>query len=219
MAFNVTDLQLQIDLEYSLLENGDANADGTGLLTDMFSIVEMTDALNDSQRRFLKDTALIQTRTTIAGIAGVPRYTLPTDWVETRRVTWRDIGDTDKIRALTRTDAFELDRGLTDWTTDLDRPIVYHESTLPTLTLELAKAPSDVGTIGLLYTALPTTLGGSGTVMSIPDEWTPYVKWGALAALLGQDGEGHDPERAQYCQTRYDEGVMLARVLLGGIGG
>jgi hypothetical protein len=38
------------------------------------------------------------------------------------------------------------------------------------------------------------------------------VKWGALAELLGQEGEGQDLGRAAYCEARYQQGVELTRI-------
>jgi hypothetical protein len=47
--------------------------------------------------------------------------------------------------------------------------------------------------------------------MNIPDDFTWIVKWGALADLLSKDGPARDPQRAAYCEQRYQTGVAIAR--------
>ena len=72
---------------YRLLENGNADANLT-LLTDMFSLQEIIDALNQRQQKFLLDTGMIGVRTTIAATQGISIYDLPPDSIMPRRLTW-----------------------------------------------------------------------------------------------------------------------------------
>ena len=110
MPYTVTDLDLLKEMEYRLLENGDADADGIGLLTTLWTISELTDALNNTQRRFMKDTGIVLTISTIGGVPMQRRYTASDEVITIRRVTWKDFdGD---IVALTRTDAWEADAAL-----------------------------------------------------------------------------------------------------------
>lgn len=44
----------------------------------------------------------------------------------------------------------------------------------------------------------------------LPDPFLHYVMYGALAELFGKDGEQRDPQRAKYCQQRFDLGVKVA---------
>jgi hypothetical protein len=48
--------------------------------------------------------------------------------------------------------------------------------------------------------------------MGIPDDFTWAVKFGALADLLGKDGQSYDPARAEYCEQRWQEGIELASI-------
>lgn len=209
----MTDLDLLKLATYMLLENGDADATGTTLITTQFSIAQMLEALNQRQRRFLKDTGLLQTQASIGGVANQSRYTLAQTAIDVRRAAWKPFGGSPK--SMERVDAWELDNMLTGWPTDsAPAPEFWHDSTLPTLTIEVAKSPSDVGSIELLLTSLPATLGGAGTALDVPDEFAHAILFGALADLLSKDGEGSDPERAAYCEQRYEMGVELARVML-----
>lgn len=120
------------------------------------------------------------------------------------------------IKALNQVDTWELDHGIRTWTTDQDVPLAWHEDTNPQQTFSVALTPANNGTIELLYVALADTLTGAGVNFVVPDDWVPYILWGTLAELLGSDGPAFDPVRAQYCTQRYEEGVELARLVLGG---
>jgi hypothetical protein len=217
VAYTIQDLDLLKEMEYRLLENGDADADGTGLLTTLWTISELTASLNNSQRRFMKDTGIVLTISTIGAIPMQGRYTASNDVITIRRVTWKDFaGD---IVALTRSDAWEADAALPDWTTDFATPLTWTDAHHPTRVFEIIPGPNDVGQLGLMTVNRPTTLVGTGTLLEVPEEYASYVLWGALGELLGSEGEGNDPQRAAYCRQRYQEGVELARIQLGGIGG
>lgn len=84
---SVTDSYLINNIIYAILENGNADANGT-LLTDMFTTTEIVNALDRVQQKFLLDTGLVVTHTTIAGVAGTPKYLTPADSIRPRRLTW-----------------------------------------------------------------------------------------------------------------------------------
>lgn len=210
----IPDTYVLNDVIYRTLENGAADAAGT-LLTNMFSIQEIVDSMNRVQQEFLLDTGAVGKRTTIPGIAGTSQYATPVDSIRPRRITWQDTSDS-VIRSLTLDETWGLDHGSPGWPQDQDIPISWRENTNPQQTFSLALTPINNGTIGLLYIALATTLTGAGIAFTVPDDWTPYLLWGTLAELLSSDGPSFDPVRAQYCSRRYDEGVELARLVLGG---
>src|SRR5579864_4960764 len=116
--WNVTDQELLKRLCYHLLENGNADA-STLPSTAMFSQAQWLAAINQRQQMFLRDTAATVARATQASTPGTARYTLPSDWIHTRRVTWGYVGITpprvERVKALARVDAYALDHGLSDW--------------------------------------------------------------------------------------------------------
>lgn len=87
---SVTDTDAIKDLTYRLLENGNADATGAGLLTAMFSLPEIIDSMNRVQQDFLLETGMIVTRTTIVPAVGQSKYDLPADSIRPRRVTWQE---------------------------------------------------------------------------------------------------------------------------------
>src|SRR5580765_4135119 len=112
---NVTDLELLKRMTYALLDNGDADATGTTLMTTQFSIQEMLDNANLIQQRFLRDCAPVILRATQASTPGQNRYSLPPDHIHTRRMTWKGQPAGSKAKSLISTDSYQLDRGTSDW--------------------------------------------------------------------------------------------------------
>lgn len=215
-GWNATDQECLKMLTYLLQENGAADATGTTTVFNQFTIAEFLAALNDRQRKFMRDTGIVLTRATQASTPQQSRYQLPTDWLSTERLTWQDQTAGSPAYPLERVDAYELDHGMTDWMYQDDVPSVYSESPLPTLSVDVVKAPSDAGTLGLLYTALSVALDGSGIKLSVPDEFAWVIYWGAIADVLEADAESFDPERSAYAESRYQMGVELARLMLQG---
>ena len=210
----VTDQDLEKDVIYRMLENGNANAAPPALLTNMFTITEILDSMNRVQQAFLLATGIIVTRTVIPAVAGTPKYAVPANSIRPRRLTWQDAGG--NIKVLTQVDTWELDNGKPDWPSDQDVPISWWETTLGQQQVGIAPTPSQVGQINLLYVQLAATLTGAGVALTVPDDWSPYILWGTLAELLSSDGQSYDPVRAQYCSTRLAEGIELANLVLGG---
>jgi len=209
----VTSTDIQSSVIYRMLENGDANAAGT-LQTSMFSLTEIWDSMNRILQQFLLETGIVVTRTTIAGTAGTGLYALPVDSIRPRRVTWTDT--TPSTQTLTQADTWELDHATAQWPSDSDGPLVWYENNLDQQEIGLANAPATNGIIGLLYIKLAAVINGPGVVLLIPDDWTPYIIWGTLGELLSSDGTSFDPARATYCSRRFEEGIELAKLVLGG---
>lgn len=212
---DVTDTDLLKLMQYMLMENkGDQNADGTTLITSMFTISQLVDALDQKQQRFLKDTGCVVTQAQQVASAGVAAYALPGTSIAVRRVSWQELDGT--IKALTRSDTWELDNGDAAWPTASGTPIAWWETTLASLRIGIARAPSTPGQLNLLIIELAQLLTGLGIHLTVPDDFTPYVLWGALADIFNAQGTGYDPVRAQWCMNRYDEGVELCRLVLRG---
>jgi hypothetical protein len=85
----------------------------------------------------------------------------------------------------------------------------------PPLQLQLAPPPSISGQLDLLTVNASPALDPavSATILGIPDDLTPAIKWGALADLLGIDGQARDSTRSQFCESRYQQYVQLTRLL------
>jgi hypothetical protein len=97
-------------------------------------------------------------------------------------------------------------------------PSVYLQSTEPPISFDTDQPPSYAGSYELLTVeAGPALSVGNPSLLSVPDDWTHVIKWGALADLLSRESNAKDPARATYCNQRYKMGLALlskASVLL-----
>jgi len=89
-------------------------------------------------------------------------------------------------------------------------PFTYMLSTEPPLSFDTDAPPGAAGS----YEVLSVNAGGTLTIptpslIPIPDDWTPILKWGALADLLSRESNSKDPLRAQYAEQRYRMGLSL----------
>jgi hypothetical protein len=121
----------------------------------------------------------------------------------------------DRIRELPRESAWSLDNGDSSWEYNNGLPPAgYTEDESPVKWIYFEHPPGDIGRLDLIYCAVSEALSNTGVVISVPDEFSPYLIWGTLEILLKKDGEATDLARAGYCHQRYQEGIILAKALL-----
>jgi hypothetical protein len=210
---SVTDQNVLGEIQGLLVETNDGGLTwGSGMWTP----TEVINYLNQRQFQFLKETALLMSRATLATNPNVTRQPLPTDWITTQRVVWQDANGV--FTEVPRGDGWEADHGLLDWPYNLQSgpPKLYTDGEVPNLELEIFPAVLGSGVLQILYVNLSATLSNSGVAFTVPDEWTPCIKWGVIADMLGKVGRGYDPNRAKYAESRYQEGVEAAKVALRG---
>jgi hypothetical protein len=289
----VTYVELLNEIQYHLLE--DANA-GTSYYSAQWTKDEVYFYIRNRQNQFLKDTAILLKRATIAYVAGQLRQPLPDDWVITQRIVWYNdtlpiagsrmridefpllphvigmaaedryrwtsvglslpsgaIPGSNSYKELPRSDSWDADYAEQDWNTVTKiMPEVYMDQELPSLEVIIAPVPTNNGYPEILYvyqdpmelTALNSTLridefapyprvagmpiqdryrwtsvGLSLPIrftLTTPNDFTPAIKYGVLADMLSKVGRGQDLTRAAYCESRYQEGVEAAKIMLSG---
>jgi hypothetical protein len=183
-----------------------------GATWSLWTEAEVLGYLNQRIVRFLMETGLIQVRTTRAVANGISEVSLPTDKIDLRRVAW-DTGSS--ISSLTRIDTIALDYGTVGWQSGTGTPYAYVEEPLDPLTIQLVSTPSASGTVDLIYVQAPSAIGSTCVPIPLPSFLTPYVKYGVMADMFMKQGEANDPERAEYCESRFKEGVEASRSFLG----
>ena len=98
-------------------------------------------------------------------------------------------------------------------------PYFYSIDTSKALCVNLFPAPSSAAvTLQLKYLpqlgTLPST--PNGTALNLPDDFTPFIKYGTLADLFGKTGETYDPARASICEQLFQLGVDTAKSWISG---
>lgn len=207
-----TDRQILERLQYAVMEPPDLGATWpSGLWTQ----AEILDYLNTRQARFIKATRVLIGVANTPCPAGTPRIDLPSDWIGTLDVVWR--GQDGRVRNLIRSDSFEADHGDVLWETTRDTPWVYMDYDTPTLQLQIAPIPHVAGIVEVWYLAQAAPLDATGELLTVPDAFSSAACfYGALADMLGKDGRGKSPDRAAYCEARYQLGIDAAQIILSG---
>ncbi len=181
----------------------------------LWSTAEVLGYLIQRQSQFIKETHCVAAWADLPWIPGQPERDLPPDWVDTILVRWHDAALTDYY-VLPQSDSFELDHVSPETTLTVGPPLAFRDGDIGTLRIALGPPPIAPGGIELIYAAVGETLDGSGILFTVPDEFVPYLIYGALADMLTKDGRGQDFVRGRYCELRYQEGVALASALLEG---
>lgn len=213
--FDVTDQSVLSSVQLSLLE---PDTKGASYQSGIWTPAQVIQYLNDRQRRFLSESGVSVMVAYQVGQSNQFRYSIPQNVIDMRRVAWASDADPMAYTELPRATGWEMDHGVTNWPTKTDsRPQVYMEDHLPSLTIAINPAPTDIGEMEIIATAQGIQVDGSGTFLSIPDDYTPYLAWGVRADMLAGEYEGNDPKRAAHCEERFAEGIELARILTGEI--
>lgn len=212
--FDVTDQEVLNALQLSMLEPPDK---GQTWPSGLWSLQEIVNYLNNRSRQFLSDTGITVAIAYSGIVSNESRFDLPDNLIDIRRVAWAIETDPTAYSELPLASGWEMDHSSASWPGDsAPVPDIYMEDHLPTLTIAVSPKPTDAGEMELMFTALGQDLDGSGRFLSIPDDYTPYIAWGARADMLGSEYEVNDPVRAKHCEERFLEGIELARILVAG---
>lgn len=215
--YDVADQEVLSAIQLSVLEPDDK---GATFPSKIWTPAQVIEYLNQRQQRFLSESGLTVMVAYQDGQSGQPRYSLPVELIDIRRLAWANPSDPMAYTELPRADAWEMDHGRTNWPNASDvRPEVYMEDHLPSLTIAVQPTPTDAGEMELVAVVQAVVVDGSGVLLSTPDDFTPYLAWGVRADMLAGEYEGNDPARAAHCEARFTEGIELARILVSGDGG
>ncbi len=213
----VTDQQILNEIQYHFVETPD---NGATVSSGLWTVDELVQYLNLRQYDFLKRTGLIIRRRCVTLPNGVARVDLPAGYILLHGVTWRDIDPTRRVyRDLPPGDYFSVDQGRSDWEYNQSpyRPEIYILADIAQKQLGIAPVCQTTNELLLTLTELSTLLSNTGQQFTVPPEFVPGIKYGAMADALAKPGRGQDIERAQYCLSRYEESVEAAELLLNGL--
>lgn len=214
LSYTVTDRDLVQQIQYHLLESASSQSSWTG--TEMFTLDDIRYALQRRRDQFLADTGVVVNRS-LVNVASPPigRQQLVDTIIDVRRAAWLGVSPFDYYNVLWRDDERLFTAANSNWSVTSGTPECYSIMAPPPLELQLAPPPLSTGQVELLTVDAGASFApaSAATIIGIPDDLTPAVKWGALADLLGNDGIARDAIRAAYCEQMYQLYVQFARVL------
>lgn len=210
-GYTLKDSDLVTEIQYHMLEPATGNS-WTG--TEMFSLADVTAALERRRNQFLIETgAVVGYIPTIAVPSPtIGRVPVPDTIIDLRRVGWRNADNTN-YASLWREDEFSAQAFAPSWNLTPNTPAIYSTTSTPQLTIQLIPPPIDTGALDLIAIQAPAALNPAvGVLLNIPDDFAWAIKYGAMADLLGRESEAKDPDRAAYCDQRWQMGVQAAAI-------
>lgn len=217
LYFSVTDEQIVNRALAALLE---PPLTATWVGTGQFDFRQITDALQNRINRWLSDTGANVTRN-IQNMGTGPsaaRVFLPEGVLDVRRAAWRNsVGE---YFTLWRDDEWAMQSfKYFGFAKPADPPTVWGKFTIPPVGVEVYPPPANPGDLETLVVesgpqigTTPAEIVNSPTVLDIPEDFTYGMVFGALSDLLSADGQMRDPDRAAYCEQRYQESTELYRL-------
>lgn len=196
---------------YHLLEPQIA-ADGvTWDGTEQFSLADITGALERRQNELVTQCGLNISRPMPIVLPPNTRdIVLPDTYLDVRRVKYVPAASFGPAQVLWRGDLQSFQYFSSGYLQQRQNPRNYALSDIPPLELEVDFPPPQPGTLDMLVSlsqSIPTPPGTQ--VLAVPDDWVWVLKWGVLMDLLYRQSEAQDNPRAEYCKTRYLEGIQL----------
>lgn len=206
------DTEILSEIQIQLFEPDDA---GATFPSGLWQRDEILANLNERQDRFLKATLTWVGLANLTAVIGQRVYQLPQDWLTTVGLVWYGVDGT--IKPLMRSDAFEQDHGNPLWAINQGVPTYYMDEDTALLSVQVAPAPSGNGYFELIYVPQGDVLDGTGQPMQVTNEYAHAVgKYGTLADAFGKDGRGKNPEKAAYCELRYQIAIQQAAIVMHG---
>ena len=209
LAPTITDQALIVQIQRHLQEPTSATS-WTG--SEQFTYPQVVQAVQRRRDKFIVETGLSQALTNMAMVSGPGNIELGDSMIDVVRATWKDLAGSHYT--LFKTDQFALTGASNNWFTGSGVPSDYTMVLATPLMIQVAPPPAANGTLELLTIDSGTDLdpASGATILNVPDDLVWVVKFGALADLFGQDGPGKDSDRQEYCESRWREGIALARL-------
>jgi hypothetical protein len=211
LPFTVKDQDLISVMMYQLLEP--QFAAGAYIGSAMFNQASIVNALQHRRDEFLLKTGMVTNQALINGPApGNGRLALDDKTIGIIRSAWLDSTD-NKYNTVWRADEWGGEAFLAGWAhTPIKKPQTVSIAAVPPVTLQLIPPNMNPGKLDLIRIFAGAALDPvAGVLMGVPDDFAWVVKWGAMADLLGRQGESIDAQRAEYCEARWQEGLAIAR--------
>jgi hypothetical protein len=208
---SITYGQLFGQIQEHFLQTNDSGVTWVGV-----SQTEVLSAFNSTLSKINNQISILRGSNSDASSTAAIR-TLNANTQNLTRILWLESG---VYYPLVRTDYTQLDYGRPGWQALTGTPDSYIEHVYDnSVKIQLVPAPASAGVLVSYYTQLPLLSAislGTAVGSDMPDAVAPYIKWGAVAELLGREGPLNEPARAAYAEERFQEGLQLIKLMLGG---
>lgn len=180
----------------------------------LFTQTEILSYQAEAQNDFLLKTQILYTTGTVAIHVGTKIYALPIDCIRLERMSI----DSVELYDVTQTD---LDWADSTWQGDTSssNPQFWYQDKVGVQKFGVGP-PAQVGsTAKLFYSKRAGSTLDLLTPLLVPDVMSHALKYGTLTRCFSKEGDQRDPDRAQYCQRRFDFLVLMAGKFMRGVSG
>jgi|SRR5688572_441461 len=201
-TYSVTDTDVVKAVQHHLMEPADGTS-WTG--TEQFTYNDVLEAIERRRNRLLLETGCSLTAfEQDSDPPPVGDLALNDSIIDVRRVAWRTPeGQYRNLRQIETSTA----RGFSPrWSYNAGTALSYTRSSEPHVSIRFIPPSIDAGRVHLVVAEAQGVVNGQGTILGIPDDAAPTLKWGVLADLLNIE-KSHNNRMAEYCEQRWMEGV------------
>lgn len=208
LAYTATSADLVTRIKQTLLEPGSSAGDWleqypTGALDNLRS------AIRNAYAKWLIETGLI---TNYQELAGADIVELPERNLEIRHAEWKAEPSVDTAtHYYTELRETQSDQLRYSFYYNHKQPRAYVSLSQPVNSVRLYPPPEDIGKLAIFNLQLPTATALDNSPIPLPNSLDWVMKYAALQQLFEYDGQARDPYRAEYCQRRYEDSLVLGR--------
>lgn len=166
-------------------------------------------AVGKAYEEWLRDTGLV---TKYQELAGQEVVQLPERSLELRHVEWK-AEPTPTVTSHYYTELRETQADQVNYSFYFTngQPRAYDSRTQPLNSVRLYPPPEDIGKLAIFNLELPSAADIAMLPIPVPTSLDWALKYAMLADLFEFDGQCRDPYRAEYCQKRYEDSLVLGR--------
>jgi len=206
----VTSNDIFTSMEYMLLE---PPTGGMWTGSSQFSISALQYSLQKRLQETIQASACnVQQLPIQNSVPGTRRNNVTDDVLELRRIRYipqRAPVDYGPPITLTREDTFAWSAYEPDWLQTFGPPQSWAVAAEPPLAFDTDFAPNTPGQYDILaLISAPTIAPPTGSLLGVPNDWSPIPMYGALSDVLSREPEATDRQRAAYCLERYNVGLQ-----------
>lgn len=179
----------------------------------LFNQTEALNYLLNAQQDYLLRVRLLITVTTMTYSQSVRFYTQPATTIRLERIARQNGNDPTTSQPtyidLFNTSAADLDMIVQNWTLDTGDPSNWFQDSVNESTFGVYPLPVPGGTFEVWFADSGSTSLVLNSTLSIPDIFTPGLKYKVLQMAFSKDGEQRDAQRAKFCEEMYKMWVMM----------
>lgn len=182
-------------------------------VSELITLAELKDKLKYVYGLYQRLTNLVLSIDERAIGAGLNKINLLNETIDVVRVSfiYSDINN-DKVEiVLKRTDEKELQYFDLDSIDEVDLPAYYTSTYDSNKNIKLYPPPIVNGTLRIICVNgfAADQVINAGTVIPLPNNLVPYLKYGIEKEIYNKDGVAKDQAKFAYCSRRWEEGIMI----------